>query len=102
MPHTAQRVVCLPQRAQRAAVIIPVEGIVRLRRRRQKLLRVTQKPPAAVQLLLFAGPQLCPSQLLDLIAQRVHAALFLRLVHLQRLHLPPYSCKVFILLIVCG
>ena len=41
----------------------------------------------AVELLLLAGPQLGPLKLVDLVAQGVHAAGLLRLVHLQGVHL---------------
>ena len=98
MAHTAQRVLCLPQGAERtAAAVVPVEGVVRPGHGIQKPLRIAEHAPPRRQLLLLAGLQLRPIQLLDLVLQRVHAAGFFRLVHLQRAYLPPYICKVSIL-----
>ena len=103
MSYATQRVLGLPQSAERpAAAVVAVQGIVRPGHSVQKLLRVAEHPPPRCQFLFFAGLQLRPLQLLDLVLQRVHAAGFFRLVHLQRPDLPPYICKVFILLSICN
>ena len=83
MAHRAQCVLRLVQCAQRtAAAVVAVEGVVRPRHGIEEFLPVAEHPAPGGQLLLLAALQLCPPQLLDLVLQRVHAAGFLRLVHL--------------------
>ena len=103
MAYATQRVLGLPQSAQRsAAAVVTVQGIVRPGHRVQELLRVPEHPPPRCQFLFFAGLQFCPTKLLDLILQGVYPPGLFRLIHLQRPDLPPYICKVFILLSICN
>ena len=103
MAYATQRVLGLPQGAKRsAAAVVAVQGIVRPGHRVQELLRVPEHPPPRRQLLLLAGLQLRPLQLLDLILQGVYPPGLFRLIHLQRPDLAPYICKVFILLSICN
>ena len=71
------------------AAVVTVEAEVRPGHGGDELLRVVQQGPAALQLLLLAGAQLGPLQLLELIGQGIHPPGLLRLVHFQGLHLPP-------------
>ena len=71
------------------AAVVAVEAEIRPGHGGDELLRVVQQGPAALQLLLLAGAQLGPLQLLELIGQGIHPPGLLRLVHFQGLHLPP-------------
>ncbi|MPM74214.1 hypothetical protein SDC9_121199 [bioreactor metagenome] len=78
----------LNQRHCAAGLVVPVETLVRSAHRRQVFFPVAQKVPPLQQLLLLAGAQLRPLQLLDLKAQAVHLPSLFGLVHPEGVHPP--------------
>ena len=78
----------LPQQGQCAAgAVVAAEAEVRLGDGGHEFFAVAQQVAAGGQFLLLTGPQLGPLKLLDLVAQGIHAAGLLCLVHLQGVHL---------------
>ena len=78
----------LPQQGQCAAgAVVAAEAEVCLGDGGHEFFAVAQQVAAGGQLLLLAGPQLGPLKFLDLVAQGIHAAGLLCLVHLQGVHL---------------
>ena len=70
------------------SLVIPVEAMIRPADRRQVLFPVPQKIPSLLQLLVLAGTQFSPLQLVNLKMEAVHLPSFFRLVHPQSVHAP--------------
>ena len=102
MAHGAYGVLRAAQKSKRPiAAVVAVEGIVGFGDGGDEFLRVAQQVAASGKLLLLAGAQLRPLQLVDLVGQGVHPAGFFRFIHFQRLYFALYICKGIILFAVC-